>query len=560
MTTPLAPGARTPRLLLVALVLLGVVRLATLPLAPLVDRSESRYAEIGRVMVVTGNWLTPQLAPGEPFWGKPPLHVWATAASLAALGTSEFAARLPSWLGALALLWLTHRAARALRGGAAAALACLVLASSLLVYALAALVLLDLTLAVCTTAALAGWFLARREPERARGWYALAFLALGAGLLAKGPVAVALFLATLALACAMQRDWFWLRGVPWAMGIALAAAVCVPWYLVAERATPGFLAYFFVNENFLRFLVAEYGDRYGHGHTLPYGTIWAFALLALLPWSPLIVLRLWRARRSGALSRLREDGDRAFWWAASLAPLVFFTPGRNVVVTYVLPALPPIALLLADALAPRAGDASAPSWPALRDRASVRALLVGGALMLASVAVGALVVDRRFPVPGASLALLAGVVAACGVALWRASRAAHPLALVVALALCVAVVDAAGRALLARATGVLPSTRALAAEANALARARGCELAFFGEVPMSARFHLATPATSLAGARERLRELAAEPGCRLVALRTKDLRRLEPAAVAGLHALHASGRYVLFGNAAAGGSAPAGVE
>lgn len=558
MTTSLAPAARAPRLLIFALALLGVVRLATLPLVPLVDRSESRYAEMGRVMVATANWLTPQLAPGDPYWGKPPLHFWATAASLTALGTSEFAARLPSWLGALVVLATTWRMAR--RGAAAAALACLVLASSLLFYTLAAQVSLDLTLAVCTTAALAGWCLARREPERAGRWHALAFFALGAGLLAKGPVALALFAVTLALACAATRDLRWLRGVPWAPGVALMAAVCVPWYLAAERATPGFLDYFVVRENFLRFLVEEYGDRYGHGHTWPFGTIWLMAWLALLPWSPLVSLLLWRARGSGALARLRADPERAFWWAASLAPLVFFTPSRNVVVTYVLPALPPIAWLLADSLTPSGAQARGTPWPALRDRGSVRALRLGGMLVLVAVAAAAFVTHRRFDFPGASLALLAGGLAACGVALWRSSRAAHPLALVTALALCIPLVDALGRGLLSRETGVLPSTRALAAEADALARERGCELAFLGEVPASARFHLATRVATLAGATDRLRELAVAPGCRLVAIRTKDLPRLAPAATADLHALHASGRYVLYGNAAAGAAEPRGTE
>jgi len=554
VTTSLAPGARAPRLLLVALALLGALRLATLGLVPLVDRSESRYAEMGRVMVATGNWRTPQLAPGDPYWGKPPLHLWATAASLTAFGTSEFAARLPSWLGALVVLATTWRMAR--RGAEAAALACLVLASSVLFYTLAAQVSLDITLAVCTTAALAGWSLARREPEHAGRWHALAFFALGAGLLAKGPVALALFVVTLALACAGTRDLRWLRGVPWTLGVALMAAVCVPWYVAAERATPGFLDYFVVRENFLRFLVEDYGDRYGHGHTWPYGTIWAMAWVALLPWSPLVVLLLWRARGGGALARLRADPERAFWWAASLAPLVFFTPSRNLVVTYVLPALPPMALLLADALAPRGVQGRETPWSALRDRGSVRALLLGGMLVLTAVAVAAFVVNRRFDFPGISLALLAGGLAACAVALGRASRAAHPLALVTAVALSIPIVDALGRALLSRETAVLPSSRALAAEADALARERGCELAFLGEVPASARFHLATPVATLAGEVDRLRELAAAPGCRLVAIRTKDLPRLGPAAIADLHALHASGRYVLYGNVAAAEAAP----
>ena len=80
----------------------SLVRLATLGAYPLMDSTESRYAEIARKMLETGNWLTPQFDYGVPFWGKPPLSTWLSAAAMAVLGVGEFAARLPSFLLALA--------------------------------------------------------------------------------------------------------------------------------------------------------------------------------------------------------------------------------------------------------------------------------------------------------------------------------------------------------------------------------------------------------------------------------------------------------------------------
>jgi 4-amino-4-deoxy-L-arabinose transferase-like glycosyltransferase len=552
---PATSNARIRRGLLASLAVLGCLRLATLGLVPLLDRSEARYAEIGRVMAVSGEWLTPQLEPGVPFWGKPPLHFWATAASLRAFGADAFAARLPSLLGALALVLVALRVARALRADVAPALAALVLASSVLCYTLAAQVALDLTLAVCISGALGAWLLAQlaADPREARRWFALAFLALGAGLLAKGPVALALCAATLALACVATRDLRWLRGVPWGWGLALAAAVGAPWYWAAERSTPGFLEYFFVHENFLRFLVADYGDRYGHGHTLPYGTIWGFAALALLPWTPAILVLVWRGRRSAPLARLRDDPARAFLWAWSLAPLLFFTASRSVVVTYVLPALPAIAILLADALAPRESESPAAGRPDL-----TLALLAGAALVLAGVGVGAAVLAQRIAVPASAFVLLGGALLAGAVALSRCARSARPLALVIATALCVPFVDAAGRGLLAREIGALASTRELAAEVAAIRRERPCALAFFRDVPASARFELADAAgQALEGDPARLQALAATSECSLVALRSRDLRRLSPEALNGLEPLQELGSYVLFGNAAAGARAPA---
>jgi len=556
---PSGSGSSAHGLLIAALIGIGLLRVATLGVVPLLDRSEARYAEIGRVMVVTGSWLTPQLEAGTPFWGKPPLHFWATALSLRAFGSSELAARLPSLLGALAVLLVTQRVARRLREGLVPLLACLVLASSALFYTLAAQVSIDLTLAACTTAALGTFLLAQLEPDAkaARRLHGLGFLALGVGLLAKGPVVVALWVGTLALASVLTRDWRWLRGVPWPSGIAIAAAVSVPWYLAAERRTPGFLDYFLVHENFLRFLVSDYGDRYGHAHTLPYGTIWGFALLALLPWSPVMLALAWRSWRAGALARLREDPARAFLLAWSLAPLAFFTPSRSVVVTYVLPALSPIAILLADALVSRKpGGATAEASAAIRPGLTPR-LLAGDGLVLAGVAVGLVVLARRVPVPGAALVLLGALLAASVAALWRCARDARPLALVVATALCIPLIDAGGRSLLAREIGALASTRELSTSVDAIRRERRCELAFFRDVPSSARFYLADEAQGLEGDPARLEALAGAPDCRLVALRRRDLRHLDAGALRGLQPVRDFGGYVLFGNAAAGMQAPA---
>ena len=83
---------RPGRLLLWVLVAVALARLASLGLYPLLDTTEARYGEIGRKMLASGNWLTPQWDVGVPFWGKPPLSFWASAASMAVFGVNEFTA------------------------------------------------------------------------------------------------------------------------------------------------------------------------------------------------------------------------------------------------------------------------------------------------------------------------------------------------------------------------------------------------------------------------------------------------------------------------------------
>ena len=189
-------------------------------------------------------------------------------------------------------------------------------------------------------------------------------------MLAKGPVALVLVGLTVGLWIMLTRRWRLAIELPWIAGPALFLAVAAPWYLLAERATPGFLWYFLVNENFLRYLVNNYGDCYGWGRLRPYGTIWLMLLLALLPWTVLVAATLIKSARAGtlrifrqfrwsdprpalsALARLPGELGQSDPWLAyvliwGLTPPLFFTLARQIVWTYVLPGLPGLAIATA---------------------------------------------------------------------------------------------------------------------------------------------------------------------------------------------------------------------
>ena len=102
-----AGGERSAtRWLALAIGVAAGLRLLTLGLYPVSDTTESRYAEIARKMVELGDWVTPWYDYGVPFWGKPPLSTWLTAGSMQLFGVSEWAARLPHFLCAVAVGWL----------------------------------------------------------------------------------------------------------------------------------------------------------------------------------------------------------------------------------------------------------------------------------------------------------------------------------------------------------------------------------------------------------------------------------------------------------------------
>ena len=347
-------------------------RLATLSSYPLMDTSEARYGEIARVMLSTGNLVTPQEIPGTPFWAKPPLYAWLSVGAMSVLGVNEFALRLPSFfcaLGILALCFFWSDSLARWRSPTervrAALLTLALLTTSVLFFVSAGAVMTDPTLALCTTWMLVAFHQTAIRGSRGGFWRWGFFVAAGLGMLSKGPVILLYVGAPIGLWTLWQRriTGVW-RALPWARGAMLAAAICVPWYLLAEQRTPGFLRYFLLGEHVMRFLQPGWGgDLYGTAHAEPLGMIWAYLAGGLGLNVALVIAAAasaLRARVRGTAGSVRVNGgangtvgaERSFLLLAVLVPLAFFSFAGNVIWTYVLPVLEPLAVLVADFLAP----------------------------------------------------------------------------------------------------------------------------------------------------------------------------------------------------------------
>lgn len=338
------------RAALVCLLAIALMRILTLGSYPLMDPTESRYAEIGREMVATGDWVTPRLDEA-PFWGKPPLSFWMTALSYEVFGQSEFSARLPSFLLAALSVWLTFVLASDLKGRGFGILCALVLASTGLFYVLAGGVMTDPALSASVTLSMVGFALALRSADGRRSvlWGYAFFLGLALSMLSKGIVGWVLTLVPVFVWVLWKRQWSLLfRALPWKSGLLLTFALATPWHLMAEQRTPGFLDYYFVGEHFKRFLVPGWhGNLYGKSHDEPLGSIWLFFAVSSLPWSLVLAAGALRLRRAGVdLRSACREPWAAYLIAWMLTPMLFFTFARNILVPYVLPALPAFAVLV----------------------------------------------------------------------------------------------------------------------------------------------------------------------------------------------------------------------
>lgn len=399
-------GALAAVLLIAALLTLRLFAMAWLPL---MDSTEARYAEIGRKMLELGDWITPWHDYGVPFWAKPPLSFWLTAASMKVFGVNELAARLPHFLCMLFVAAACGRLAASRRDTPPLAALGLLCGAALSLVSAGA-VMTDEALVVGTTLALCGLWQALHGP-RHRDGAILLFAGLAIGLLAKGPLVLVLAgLPTVAWAAWTGQGRRLLREVPWIPGLAATTAAAAWWYIAAELKTPGFIDYYIVGEHWHRFLTPGWsGDRYGFAHAFPAGTIWLFALVSTLPW-PLLLLAAASTPRVPRSEAARHDADTRSWQAYlacwSLAPLVFFTTARNIILPYVLPALPAMALLASHWLWRRVGSTRMHGW------------IAGGLALSTASALGLLIHAERSGTVGSSSAK--AVVSA-----WEAQRRQH---------------------------------------------------------------------------------------------------------------------------------------
>lgn len=362
-----------------ALMFLLAARLISICLVPLNDFSEARYAEIARKMLETGNWVTPQHAYGVPFWAKPPMSTWLSAGSMGLFGVNEFAARLPGLLLSIGVLYLVWELARKHSGVLTARISTLILAGSLYFFLDAGTVMTDPSLLFCTTLSMVAFW--KAFTDKSRVWSYVFFAGLGLGMLAKGPIALVLVGLPIFFWVLLRNQWvnLWKR-LPWFSGSLLATVIALPWYVLAESRTPGFLNYFIVGEHINRFLHPGWGgDKYGHAHNEPWGMIWIFAIGGMFPWC--ILAAGWLIKFKARLPSFfrDEDGWSSFLLLNALAPLLFFTFASNIIYTYTFPSLPAFALLFAELWSRSALSAKSLDW-------AVRLSMVVGCVFLAATA------------------------------------------------------------------------------------------------------------------------------------------------------------------------------
>ncbi len=317
-----------------------LLRFISLGMYDLADTTESRYASIAMRMVLLNDWITPRYF-FEPFWAKPPLSFWATAASFKLFGFSELAARLPHFLIMIALSIYSYSVFKKTSKDFAL-ISCSIFTSTIMWLVLAGGVMTDAYLAFGLGMMMLTFYQLEVLKIKSQAIGYLFFIGLAICMLAKGPLGLVISGFSIAAFLWIKKGFQngvkeFFSKLPILTGSLLAMLIFVPWYILAEIKTPGFLNYFIVGEHLSRFLVSGWkGDLYGHAHSEPIGMIWIFFLLSILPWS-LYLIHNWISELKKDQLQLKiffKDETNLYFFIWTIAPLLFFTLARNIIIPY----------------------------------------------------------------------------------------------------------------------------------------------------------------------------------------------------------------------------------
>ncbi len=332
--------------------LLLMIRAVTLPAFSFVDTTEGRYAGIAKNIVDYDNWITPKLwHNGElvPFLGKPPLFFWSSAICMKYFGQNEFAARLPGFLSFVNILLIMFIIIRKYISTEIAWRAVFLLLSSVVIFAASGFVIVDLMLSLGVAGAYFAYFAFIKEPDikLRKKWSRTVFLFLAIGFMVKGPVAILLFGVPVFAWTVYYRRSGDLKHHAWLTGFGIFLLITAPWFVLAEIKNPGFIKYFFVNENFLRFVVRDYGDKYGSGHEHIRGTAILMMLAAASPWSFYAIFRMFHCRRFYSIKQILNNEYMNFFLFIVAADTLLWSMARQLLMTYLFPLVPAFAVWLA---------------------------------------------------------------------------------------------------------------------------------------------------------------------------------------------------------------------
>lgn len=321
-------------------VILGILFFSFLGGRPLSSPDEGRYVEIPREMVASGDYITPHLN-ALKYFEKPPFVYWIEAAPLKLGFFNEFAFRFPIALFALFGCLVVYGLSRHFYSRRAGLWSAVVLATSILYYALSRIILLDLVLTVFMTSGLLSFFAGIKEDRglARRKWLALSAISLALAVLTKGLVGLLIPLGIMAVWITLFNKWRLLRPLYLPTNLLLFLALALPWHILVSLKNPDFLDFYFIHEQFERYFTTI------HRRHQPFWFFIPITIFGFLPWT----LFLPRALKDTIPKTFRDwkiYDFESFLIVWILFIFIFFSCSNSILIPYILPIFPPMALIV----------------------------------------------------------------------------------------------------------------------------------------------------------------------------------------------------------------------